>query len=141
MEVVGGTASILTLLGAAGGACKFIYKVSLYLNDSPRDIKVQNARLRRLDMTIHHLIEIYRKLPQAFQVDAELLKDLGSFKDDITSLKTKIESSLSKSNRGRRRAVKESCRWLLFDRQMEQFAESLDHWDKVLSQMGQAAQM
>jgi hypothetical protein len=141
MEIVGGTASILTLLAAAGSACKFIYSVSLDLDEAPRDIKVQDARLRRLDWTIHHLTEIYRKLPQDVQVDAELLKDVQSFKDEITSLKVKIENKISKLDRGRRQAVKESCKWILFDRQLEKFAESLDHWDKILSQMALAAQM
>ena len=141
MEPIGGTASVLTLLAAAGGTCKFLYSTFSDLADAPRNIQACNAKLRRLDMSVQRLLQAYQKLPPDFALDEQLWDEFTRFKKEIDSFKTTIEAKGAKVKKSRRQAVRESCKWLLFDRHLTRFSESLDHWNQFLCQTAQATQV
>lgn len=141
MEPVGATASMLTLLAAAGQSCKFLYTLSVDLSEAPKDIQNQAVKLQSFDLTVQQLLKAYEKLPPEFEVDARLRAEIARFESEVTSMRIKIERKLDASRQSRKHQFRESCKWLLFDRQMTKFLQSADHWSLIMSHAAMTAQM
>jgi hypothetical protein len=140
MDPVSATASILTLLGAAGGSCKFLFNFLHDLSDAPHDIQVQNKKLGCLYETLTALSQMYAQLPADFQSHPHLQGKLLEFAQDLGKVRGRIEVKTTALGKGRRHKVQESFKWLFFDRQLKKLFDSLDHWDMVLSQAMMASQ-
>jgi hypothetical protein len=133
MEPVSFTASVLTLLAAAGGSCKFLYNFVLDVSDAPSEIYSQNSKLSSLHRTFLGLIQIYEspELPPELQLDSDLHKNLLRFIDAIDAFKTKIQRRGRRLDRNRRHHAWERLIWLSSDRELHKFYSSLDNWDII----------
>jgi hypothetical protein len=141
MEPIGLAASILTLLTAAGESCKFLHHVYVDLREAPQGMRTQATKLQCFALSIHQSIDTYKKLPKEFEIDLRLRDEIEQFEREISAMKVKIESRLDASNQGRRQRAKQSCKWLLFDREMNKFLQSVDHWSNIMSQVTAVAQL
>ncbi|KAA8620506.1 hypothetical protein PtrSN002B_010282 [Pyrenophora tritici-repentis] len=133
MDPISTAASVVTLLGAAAGTIKVIHDTINSIIDAPKDIQRQSERLRCLSITLAGVVQTCKQLPDDCQLNLELCGIDGFIQDAIlleVQLKARgtrmIGSSLGK--------VHESCKWLLFDRQLKRFFESLDQWNTILLQ-------
>lgn len=141
MEPVGASASILTLLGATGESCKFIYNLYVDLSDAPKDIQTQTKKFQSFNLTIQQLIVAYEKLPSDFEVDIRLQKEIATFQIEVTSMKIRLERRFDAMRQSRSLRWKECCKWLLFDRQLNKFLNTMDHWYMIMNQAATIAQM
>lgn len=141
MEPIGVSASILTLLNAAGESCKFLYNLYIDLEGAPEEIRAQAIKLQCLNLAVHQLVESYKKLPKEFEVDPRVADEVKQFEGQVTSMQRKIQRKSTKVSQGRRQRAWQSCKWLLFDRQMNRFLQSVDHWSIIINQAAIAAQM
>jgi hypothetical protein len=90
---------------------------------------------------VQQLIKAYEKLPSEFEVDARLQGEIVRFECEVTSMKVKIERKFEALRQGRKQQLRESCKWLLFDRQMAKFLQSAEHWSLIMSHAAMTAQM
>ena len=141
MDPISATSSILTLLGAAGGSCKFLFDFLLNLAEAPRDIRTQNERLGCIHETITTLIQTYSQLPSEFQFQPYLKSGLVAFTNKLGKIRAKIETRSTLLQKGRIRSLDESFKWLFYDRKLRKFLASLDEWDMILSQAVMASQL
>lgn len=125
------TASVLTLLAAAGGSCKFLYNFVLDIQDTPVEIQTQTIKLRCLHQTISNVIRVYDGLPQEIQLESHVRSDIVGFIEEIENIKTSVHEKDRKLNLGRMHHWKEKLKWLSYDRQITKFYSSLDQWEKV----------
>lgn len=136
MDPISFSASILTLLGAAGGSCNFIYRFILDISDAPADIHSHSVKLRCLHHTISNLIRVYEHtdLPLDLHMDPMLRVHIVDFVDEIGKIKAKIESKGRMLEKGRTHHIWARLKWLSSDRQLHKFYDSLDHWNTIFSQ-------
>lgn len=142
MDPVGGVASILTLLNAAAGTCELLHTLVLDIKDASRDIRAQNEKLHCLHMTITQLAAIYAKLPEESQRGAPWHRWIEDFAVEVAFIRDKVQrkvASIENASLGIR--LQEGCRWILFDRQLRRFYESLEHWNIVFSQAVSVSQL
>lgn len=133
MDPISFTASVLTLLAAAGGSCKFLYNFVLDISDAPSEIYSQNIKLRSLHRTFLSLIQFYESpdLPPELQLDSDLRANLLRFIDAIGVFKTRIQKRGRRLDRNRRHHAWERLIWLSSDRELHKFYSSLDSWDTI----------
>lgn len=136
MDPASFSASILALLGAAGGSCKFIYNFILDISDAPADIHSQTVKLRCLHQTISNLIWVYDNpdLPPDLQMDPTLRLHIINFVHEIETIKAKIQSKACALEKGRAHRLWARLKWLSSDRQLHKFYDSSDHWNTIFSQ-------
>jgi len=134
MDPLSVSASIITLLAAAGGSCKFVYNSIFDIADAPAEVQSYRSRLECLERTFSTLLQIYSTLPQDIQVDTVLQNRLVEFGKEIQAMKRSIgaKDNLVRLSYGHR--MRERCKWLLHDRQLQKFLCSLEQWDLVFSQ-------
>lgn len=140
MDPVSTTASILTVLGAAGSTCKVIYNAILDFKDAPHDIKLQNKKLQCLHGTINCLLHVCKSLPEEFQLASHLM-GMDDFIRDISFINVKIQRQSEALDRRKIIRIKESCKWFLFDRELRKFFDNLEHYNMILSHAVSIAQM
>ena len=141
MEPLGLAASILTVLAAAGGSCKYLHNILLDLTEAPHDVQVQAMKLKCLEITVQQLIQAYQKLPQGFQIEPWLHEEFEKFERQVTRMKTKMENRAGLMIESRRKRWRESCKSILFDREMNKFLVSVDHWSLVMAHAASSAQL
>ena len=136
MDPASFSASILALLGAAGGSCKFIYNFILDISDAPANIHSQTVKLRCLHQTISSLIQVYDNpdLPPDLQMDPTLRLHIINFVHEIETIKAKIQSKARTLEKGRAHRLWARLKWLSSDRQLRKFYNSSDHWNTIFSQ-------
>lgn len=133
-------ASVLTVLGAAGGTCKVLYNLILDLKDAPSDIRRQNKKLQHLHENISCLLQVCNELPTDLQLVTHL-NGVHEFFQDMRSISLDLEHKKIGLNHGRAGRVKEICKWLLFDRQLKKFFQNLEHYNIIFSHALWAAQL
>jgi hypothetical protein len=135
MDPVSVAASLLTLLGAAGATCEFVYNFILDIADIPDEIRSQAIKLQCLHQSISTLLDIYRRddLPPELQIDPFLERNIRIFLDDVRKVETKIQSSSQRLDGSRTRRLWERLTWLSSDRRLRKFYGSLDDWIKIFS--------
>lgn len=141
METIGLAASILALLIAAEKSCVFIHDVYVDLRDAPKDIRTQATKLDCLALMMRQLGETYKKLPKEFEIDIWLLHEIEEFDREIGATKAKVKSRLDRIEQGKKQKLKESYKWLLFDKEMKKFFESVDRWSMIISQAATVVQL
>ena len=141
MDPISISASILTMLAAAGGCCQFIHNLFIDVADAPSDIRAQIVQLKCLYRTIKHLLQIYTDLPENIQVDGDIRRNIEEFTREILHIKAKIAGKDTFWKGGRGLQILERLRWLYSDRQLRKFFASLEHWNIVLSQAVLASQL
>jgi len=141
MEPVGFSASIITLLAAAGGSCKYLHNLLLDFTEAPHDVQVQAMKLKCLEITVQQLIRAYQKSPCGFEAETWLQEEFKHFERQVTTMKAKMEKRAGLMGRGRTKRWKESCRWMLFDREMNKFLLTVDHWSLILTHATSTAQL
>lgn len=143
MDPISFTASVLTLLGAAGGSCKFLYNFILDISDAPDEILSQNVKLRGLHQTILNLIRVYDSgdLPPELALDPALRMNILHFIKEIDIIKSKIQSKGNALGKGRVHLLWERVKWLLSDRQLHKFYSSLDNWNMIFTNAVNATEM
>lgn len=133
MDPVSTTASVVTLLGATGGTIKVIYNAISAIVDAPHEIRMQSKSLESFCSTITSLIHVCEQLPEEFPINLNLC-GIEEFIDNAKSLEAKLKAKDARIRSGNIGRVREGCRWLLFDRQLKRFFDSLEHWNIVLCQ-------
>jgi ankyrin repeat protein len=133
MEPISATASVLTLLGAIGGTLKFVYNTIVDISDAPHEIQMQSKKLRSLYGVITCLVQVYENLPAEHTAGLQI-SGIEDFVHDLGLLKLKLEAKSSKLQNSQAHRIRESCKWLLLDRRMKKFFDSLDEWNIVLTQ-------
>ena len=142
MEPLSATASVLTLLAAAGSSCGFLHTFVVNIADAPQDIKRQNETLRCLQHTLMHLSQIYSNIPENHRMETPVHDWISNFAPEVSSIRSKVEGRAKSLQKGHRiRRIQESLRWIMFDRHLRKFYESLDHWNAVFQQACAAVQM
>jgi hypothetical protein len=140
MDPISTSASVLTLLGAAGGTCKVLYTLILDLKDAPEDIKRQNRKLQRLQENITCLLQICDKLPGELHL-AISFDGVQEFIQELNNINVDIEKRKNSLDRGKATRVKEVCKWLLFDRHLRRFLDNLEHYNTIFGHAIAAAQL
>lgn len=140
MDPISSAASVITLLGAAAGTIKVIHDAVNSIIDAPRDIRTQSERLGFLSITLASIVQTCKQLPGDCQLDLELC-GIGELVKDAILLEGKLSARGTRMVRSSLGRVHESCKWLLFDRQLKRFFEYLDQWNTILSQVFLVAQM
>lgn len=142
MDPLSASASVLTLLAAAGSSCGFLHSLVVNISDAPQDIKRQNETLRCLHHTLMHLSQIYASLPEEHRLETPLHEWISNFATEVSSIRSKVDDRAKSLQKGQRiRRFQESLRWIPFDRHLRKFFESLDHWNVVFQQACAALQM
>ncbi|KAI4619240.1 uncharacterized protein J4E87_007828 [Alternaria ethzedia] len=89
MDPLSSAASVLTVLGAAGGTCKILYGLVIDFKDAPEEIKWQNRKLQRLLENITCLLKICDTLPKElllapnFECMQEFVQEINIINVDI----------------------------------------------------------
>lgn len=133
MDPISTAASVITLLGAAAGTIKVIHEAINSIIDAPKDIRTQCERLGCLSITLASVVQTCKQLPDDCQLDLELC-GISELVKDAISLEGKLKARRTRMIRNSLGRVHESCKWLLFDRQLRRFFESLDQWNTILLQ-------
>ncbi|KAF7674549.1 hypothetical protein GT037_007309 [Alternaria burnsii] len=133
MDPISTAASVLTLLGAAAGTIKFIHDKINSIVDAPDDIKRQSERLGHLSITLASVVHACEQLPDDCQLTVEL-RGIGELIEVAKSLKAKLITRESRMKKNNFDKIYESCKWLLADRQIKRFFDSLDQWNTILLQ-------
>lgn len=147
MDPISIPASLVTLLAASGSTCRVLHSLILNLKDAPGDIRLQNKKLQCLTGTITCLLQVYNVLSKDAQLKAHLtelephVRGVSDFIQEISSIEAKIQRKKASLSRGRVSHAKESCKWLLFDRQLKKFFDNLEHYNIILSHALWAAQL
>jgi hypothetical protein len=141
MDPFSASASLLTILGAAGSSIKCIHQLVLNFKDAPADIEGYRNHLECLYQTITCLTRVYKTLPPDFQLDARISRCLREFTKETGEVHSKLERKLVSMGESRGHRMRESFRWLLFDRKVKKYFASLEHWNTILSQTAAALQM
>lgn len=141
MDPISASASMLTILSAAGGSVKFIHSFIISLQDAPSELRAHNAQLDCLHRTIAFLEKVCTELPKDFQLDASLHTHIVNFTREVNLVRAIVEEKNAMMGKGRGYRIRESFRWLLFDRQLKKFFNSLDHWHTIFSQAISASQL
>ncbi|CAI6340834.1 unnamed protein product [Periconia digitata] len=135
MDPVSASASILTLVGAAGGSCKFLHSFILDIADAPREIRISNQKLCCLARSFDCLTNVYSKVPSHYRIDSTVVHELELFIQEIFTINKVVKSkAASLIDEGSVKQLWHSFRWLLFDRRLQKFFASLEHWNIVFSQ-------
>jgi hypothetical protein len=140
MDPVSTIASVLTLLGAAGGTIKFIHSSITAIIEAPDDTKRQNRRIECLSITLTNVVRACEQLPDEFRLDLKLC-GIEEFIVDTKSIEAKLTAKRIRTTSSTMLKFHESCKWLLSDREFKRFFESVDHWNTILSQALWALQM
>jgi hypothetical protein len=141
MDPISFTASLLTLITAAGQSCKVISEFVLDIHDAPKDIHAQSNKLQCLQQSFRHLFGVFIALPPDLQLDTVLQQNLVSFTQEIDSFTTKVQGMGIRLDQGRVQHAWERVKWLASDRDLKRFNQSLDHWDRVFAAAATAAQL
>jgi len=141
MEPLGLAASILTVLAAAGGSCKYLHNILLDLTEAPHHVQVQATKLKCLEITVRQLIQAYQKPPQGFQVEPWLREEFEKFERQVTTMKAKMGNRAELMVGTRRKRWRESCKFILLDREMNKFLVSVDHWSLIMAHAASSAQL
>jgi hypothetical protein len=142
MDPVSVSASVVTLLAAAGGSCKFLHAFVLDIADAPQDIRKQNEMLNCLTHTLTRLSQVCSEIPENFRFETPLHEWIARFSTEVSSTRDRIEVRAASLDHGRYiRRIQGSFRWVIFDRQLRKFYGSLEHWNIVFSQACNALQM
>jgi hypothetical protein len=140
MDPISTVASVVTLLGAAGGSCKFFYEFIYDIIEAPVEIRACNTRLESLDCTLSTLLQIYSSLPQDTPVDTILIIRIQEFLDETKAVQGRVGAISSWTSLGRGQRMRARCRWLATDRRLQKFFASLEQWNTVFSQAMLAVQ-
>ena len=135
MDPVSFAASLLTLLGAAGATCEFVYNFILDISNVPDEIRLQAIKLRCLHQSISTLVSFYRRddLPPELQLDPFLERNVRNFLDNVRGVEAKFQNSSARLDRSRTCHLLEKLTWLSSDRQLRKFYSSLDDWMIIFS--------
>ncbi|CAG5165756.1 uncharacterized protein ALTATR162_LOCUS6835 [Alternaria atra] len=133
MDPVSTIASVITLVGATGGTIKVIHDTITSIKDAPKDIRRQCKRLECLCVTLNSIVRTCQHLPDDCQVDIDLC-GIEEFIEEAQVLEANLSDRRTRVAGRNIAKLHESCKWLLFDRQLKRFFESLDQWDSVLPQ-------
>lgn len=135
MDPASFAASLLTLLGAAGATCEFVYNFILDVSEAPDEIHSQAIKLRCLHQSISSLVGLYGRddLPPELQLDPFLENHIRKFLKDIRNIETKIKRSSTRLDGSRKHHLRERLTWLSSDRRLRKFYSSLDDWVKIFS--------
>ena len=90
LDPISATASIITLLGAAGGTCKFLYNFFLGIVDAPSEIRDYSIRLEYLYRTLSTLVQVYSELPKDLATNALLCSWIVEFMREAELTKGKF---------------------------------------------------
>jgi len=135
LDPISATASVITLLGAAGQTCKVLYNFFLDIADAPSEIRDHSIRLECLHRTLSTLVQVYSELPENVPTDAPLCSRITEFMKEAEKARDKFSgrdcSPLS---------IRERLRWFSSDRQLRKFFTSLTQWDIIFTQAILAAQ-
>jgi hypothetical protein len=136
MDPVSFSASILTLLITAGNSCQRIHDLMVGISDAPYEIHSQTAKVRCLHQTISNLIRVYDlpDLPPDLKMDSVLRVHIEDFLFEIERINSKVQSKGQMLQKSRGQNIWARVKWLLSDRQMRKFYESLDRWNAIFSQ-------
>jgi hypothetical protein len=129
-DPISATASVLTMLGAAGGTSKFLYNLIVDIADAPSEIRAHMIRFECLNRTLSTLIQTYGSLPQDIPPDTVLCDRLSQFLEEAERIRTKFQGKTEASTFG----IRERCRWLYSDRHLKKFLASLQQWDMIFTQ-------
>ena len=140
MDPLSASASVLTILGAAGGTCKILYDLIVDFKDAPEDMKWQNRKLQRLQENLICLLKTCDKLPNELQL-ATHFDGMLEFVQQINVINVDIERRTTSLSRGKTARVKEIGKWLLQDRHLKRFFDNLEHYNTILSHAISAAQL
>jgi hypothetical protein len=143
MDPISFVASVLTLLGAAGASCEFLYNFMLDISELPEEIHSQARKLQCLKQSISNLIRIYEQdaASAELQLDLFLKEQLRRFLDDIGKIEMKIRASSSRLNRSCAYHLRERLSWISSNRRMRKFYSTLDDWLKIFSTTATETQM
>lgn len=141
MDPLSASASILTILGAAGGSVKFLHQFILDFKDTPTELRSYSSHLECLHCTITCLMQVYDNLPPTFRLDARIAGWAAEFMEETTAVRSILEKKVVSMSEGRGQRVRESLRWMLFDRKVRKFFASLEHWNMIFSHAAAASQM
>jgi hypothetical protein len=141
MDPISLTASLLTLIAAAGQSCKVITEFVLDIHDAPKEIHAQLVKLQCLQRSFCQLLGVFRSLPPDFQLGTDLKRELTSFVQDIDNFKEKVKVKGIRLGQGRVQHAWERVKWLANDRDLKKFNQSLDEWDRIFAASASAAQL
>ena len=143
MDPTSFAASVLTLLGAAGASCEFIYNFMLDISELPEEIHSQARKLHCLKQSISNLIKIYEQnaAPHELYLDPFLKEQLKRFLDDTGEIESRIRKSSSRLDQSRAYHIWERLSWISSNRQMRKFYSTLDEWLKIFSTAATETQM
>ena len=135
MDPASFAASLLTLLGAAGATCEFVYNFILDIADVPDEIRSQAIKLQCLHQSISTLVNLYRRddPPPELQIDPFLERNIRIFLDDVRKVETEIKNSSERLNESRSSRLWARLVWLSSDRRLRKFYSSLDDWMRIFS--------
>jgi len=143
MDPTSFAASVLALLTAAGASCEFLYNFILDISEAPEEIHVQAIKLQCLHQSISSLIELYEgedALPE-LHLDGLLKDHIYKFLDYTHTIKRRVSESSIQLGKGRVHQLRERLSWLLSDRRMRKFYNSLDDWLRIFSTAVQRTQL
>jgi hypothetical protein len=140
MDPVSATASVVTLLSVTSGTIKVVYNLLIAFVDAPHEIMMQIRSLESFCTTINSLRNAYERIPDEFALKVDL-GGIEELVEEAKSLTTKLNTQTVRITSGHIGRARESCKWMLFDRQSRKFFKSLGRWDIILSQALWAAQM
>lgn len=142
MDPVSVSASVITLLAAAGGSCKFLHTFVLDITDAPQEIRKQNEILKCLTHTLMYLSQVCGEISENFCSESGLPEWITRFNTEVSSTRDRIEAKATSLARGRYiRRMQCNFRWITFDRHLRKFYGSLEHWNIVFSQGCSALQL
>lgn len=141
MDPLSAAASVLTVLGAAGGSVKFLHAFIINFEDAPSEIKKQVIQLETLGRSISQLIKLYNGMAQDCQLDSDVVKAISDFEQEASSVRTGLEEQIAKMDKSRGHRLKGKLKWVIFDHKLKRFLSSVDSWNIVISQAATWSQL
>ena len=135
MDPVSFVASLLTLLGAAGQTCEFLYNFIHDISELPHEIRSQAVKLQCLHQQFSALVGLYSRddLPPELRLDPHLEQNLRNFLESVLNIQNRIQNISTRLHESRAHRLRERVAWLSSDRRLRKFYSSLDEWMKIFS--------
>jgi hypothetical protein len=140
MDPLSITASAITLLGATGGTIRVVCDAMKTFKDAPREIKAQSKSLEAFCLTIDKLKQVCKQIPDEFPLMLDLC-GIEELIEEAQLLERKLKTKSVHATAGNVGRVRESCNWVLSEKQSQKFFKSLNTWNIILTQALSVAQL
>lgn len=134
MDPLSVTASVLTLVAAAGQSCKFVSSLVRQVNGAQDEIKKQCLVIDALSTTFVKMGTLLGTLPGTVQASSEIVRSLEDFVKEVRAIEVLAHDSNQLVGGRNGQSLCARVKWVLIgEKRWERFIKDLVIWNTVFS--------